>query len=69
MTASAGAYSGGQYFARFALTGLVLWLAATNDLFNLWGAILGLLTFHIAAHMLRYFIERDNAKPERGPDA
>jgi len=63
-----GAYTGGQYFARFALTGLVLWLTAVSDLFNLWWAILSLFTFHIAAHMMRYFIERDDAKLERGPD-
>ena len=67
---NAGGFWGGwQYLIRFVLTGAVLVFAALSDHINLWGAIIGVFTFQIAAHMLRFFIARDNAKLEGGPKA
>jgi len=63
-----GAYSG-QFFIRVALTGLVLVLAARSVHINFFGAVAGIVTWHPATHMLRYFIERDNAKLEKEADA
>ena len=68
-TGGSGAWAGGQYLIRFLLTGAVLVFAALSDHINLWGAVVGIFTFQIAAHMLRIFIARDNAKLEGGPKA
>lgn len=56
----------GQYMLRFVLTGAVLVLAALSPHINVWGAIIGVLTFQTAVYMLRFFIARDNAKLEKG---
>jgi len=55
----AKAYAGGQYLLRFALTGVVLYIAATQDFISLWGAAAGIFTLQIAAYSLKFFIDRD----------
>ena len=69
MPGGSGAWGGGQYLIRYVLTGAVLVVAALSDHINLWGAIIGIFTFQIAAHMLRFFIAKDDVKPEGGPKA
>ena len=73
MQSGAGAYGGGQYLLRFVLTAVVLVVAARSPYISLWGAAAGILTLHIAAHGLRFFIARDmraeadSNLPEGGP--
>jgi len=51
-----------QQLLKFALTGLVLVLAATIPFISLWGAVFGILTFHVAAWSLKSY-------PGSGEDA
>jgi len=51
----AGNYIRLQYFLRFILTGAVLVFAAVSPYVNLWGAVAGIFTMPIAAHLMRFF--------------
>ena len=47
-------YMGLQYLLRFALTGVILFVAATQDFVSIWGAACGIFTLQIAALSLRF---------------
>jgi len=44
-----------QYLLRYALTAVVLVLAALAPFISLWGAIAGVFTFQIAAYAMKFF--------------
>lgn len=47
-------YMRGQYFARFLLSGVVLYFAVTTDFISLWGLAAGLSTMYIAGFSMRF---------------
>jgi len=51
-----------QYLLRFILTGLVMVAAVYLPFIHLWGAVAGIFTFHIAAHLLRFTIPKQESK-------
>ncbi|MCL2034391.1 MAG: hypothetical protein FWG94_06620 [Oscillospiraceae bacterium] len=53
----AGNYLRVQYMLRLLLTGVVLFIAATDKVpfVSLWGAIAGIFTFQIAAFSLKFY--------------
>jgi hypothetical protein len=50
---AAGLYAVGQYFVRFLLTGVLLFLAAVTPWIGLWGLAVGLLTLQTSAFLSR----------------
>ena len=44
-----------QHFLRFLLTGVILFLSAILQFINLWGAVAGVLSFHVAAFSMKHF--------------
>ena len=58
--ATAGSYIRIQYLLRFLLTGLVFIFAILVPFIDLWGALVGLFTFHVAKYTLRSIIKSDS---------
>jgi len=50
-----------QYFLRIVFTGLVLLIAALapDNIVNLLGVIIGIFTYPVAMHLIRFFIPKD----------
>jgi predicted outer membrane lipoprotein len=51
-----------QYLLRFLLTGLVMVAAVYLPFIHLWGAVAGIFTFPISAHLLRFTIPKQESK-------
>ena len=49
-----------QYLIRFLFTGLVLAVAALVPVVDLWGAIAGIFTFHVAKYYLMFSVKLDD---------
>jgi len=49
-----------QYLLRMLLTGLTLFAAVVIPFVELWGAVVGLFTFHAAKYSLGFIIKEDN---------
>ena len=53
---SAVNYMRGQYFIRFALSGVALYFAVTTPFISLWGLAAGLATMYIAGFSMKFLL-------------
>jgi len=58
--ATAGNYIRLQYLLRFLFTGLVLIFAVLVPVIDLWGALVGIFTFHVAKYSLPLIIKTND---------
>ena len=49
-----------QYFARFFLTGAVMFLSVLISQNAIWGAIAGVFTLPVSAYSMRFFVGKDD---------